>query len=96
MKIRISGKARAELVGIYRYLARRNPEAAEKTVADIDLRLRQLADFPLMGRQRPELAPDLRSLLAGTYIVFYTIADQEITVLRVIDGRMDIHKELKV
>jgi plasmid stabilization system protein ParE len=59
MKIRISGKARSELIEIYRYLARHNPVAAERAVADIDFRLRQLSDFPLMGRQRPEFAPDL-------------------------------------
>ena len=95
MKIRIAGKARTELIEIYRYLAQHNPTAAERTLADIDFRLRQLASFPLMGRQRPELAPGLRSILAGTHLVFYRIGDEEVTVLRVIDGRMDIHKELK-
>ena len=95
MKIRISGKARAELVEIYRYLVERNPAAAENSLNDIDTRLRQLSRFPFMGRERPELAENLRSVLAGTHLIFYSIGDDEIVVMRVIDGRMDIDKEFR-
>ncbi|MBI1203106.1 MAG: type II toxin-antitoxin system RelE/ParE family toxin [Rhodopseudomonas sp.] len=95
MKIRISGKARADLVEIYRYLMERNPAAAENSLNDIDARLCQLSLFPFMGRERSELAENLRSALAGTHLIFYSIGDDEIVVIRIIDGRMDIDKEFR-
>jgi toxin ParE1/3/4 len=95
MKIRISGKARAELLEIYRYLSERNPAVADRTAADVDAKLRQLAHFPFMGRERPEFAPRLRSVLVRTYLVFYTFSDDGIVIMRVIDGRMDIDKEFR-
>jgi plasmid stabilization system protein ParE len=51
MKVRISGKARAELLDIYAYFAARNPAAAERTLQDINAKLRQLSHFPFMGRE---------------------------------------------
>lgn len=95
MNIRISGKARGDLLGIYRYLAERNADVAESTVVDVDSKLRRLRDFPFMGRERSELSPNLRSILVRTFLIFYTVADDGILVLRVIDGRMDIDKEFR-
>ena len=76
MKILISGKGRGDLLEIYRYLAERNPDAAESTAADMNFKLRQLSDFPFMGRERSELAPKLRSVLVRTFLIFYTINDE--------------------
>ena len=95
MKVRVSGKARAELIEIYRYLAERNPDAAESTLQDINSKFRQLSHFPFLGRERPELATNLRSALVRTYLIFYTVADEQVVIVRVIDGRMDIRKEFQ-
>lgn len=95
MKVRVSGKARAELLNIYRYMAERNPTAAESMLQDIDAKLRQLSHFPFMGRERPEFAPNLRSVLIRTYLVFYIVDKQEIVIMRIVDGRMDLDKEFQ-
>ena len=95
MKVRVSAKARSDLFQIYRYLAERNPAAAEGILQDIDAKMRQLSHFPFMGRERPELAAHLRSALVHTYLIFYSVADDHLVVVRVIDGRTDVSKELQ-
>jgi plasmid stabilization system protein ParE len=37
----------------------------------------------------------VRSVVAGMHLIFYLVADEQITVLRVIDGRMDIDVEFR-
>lgn len=95
MKVQFSGKARSDLVQAYRYLAERNPVAAEKFMGDVDLKLDQLSRFPHIGRDRSEFAPNLRSILVLTFLLFYAIRGGRIEIVRVIDGRMDIHQELQ-
>jgi toxin ParE1/3/4 len=95
MKIRISGKARIELMQIYSYLAERNADVAETFLQDINSKLRQLSNFPFMGRERPELAPHLRSVLVRTYLILYRVIDEQIVITRVVDGRMDVDKEVR-
>ena len=63
MKVRISGKAKDDLRQVYRFLSERNPAVADNLVTDIDSKLELLGRFPYMGRERPELASNLRSVL---------------------------------
>ena len=95
MKVRISRKARIELLDIYAYLAERNPTSAESILQEINSRLRQLSRFPFMGRERSEFAANLRSALVRTYLIYYTVTDDEIVIMRVVDGRMDVDKEFQ-
>ena len=37
----------------------------------------------------------MRSILVGTYVIFYLVERDRIVVVRVIDGRMDIDEEFK-
>jgi toxin ParE1/3/4 len=96
MRVRISGKARTDLLAIYSYLAERNPLAAENVVEEINSKFRQLSHFPFMGRSRPEFLPSVRSALVGSYLVLYRVEDDDhIIVMRVIHGRMDVDKEFR-
>jgi toxin ParE1/3/4 len=52
-----------------------------------------LTDHPLAGRQRPELAPNLRSFPVGNYIIFYIPGPQGIELVRVLNARQDISAE---
>jgi toxin ParE1/3/4 len=83
------------LLRIYSYVSRENPDIATSILRRIDARLRQLAQFPFIGRPRQSLAPGLRGLLAGNHLVFYTVEPDRITVVRVIDARMDIDEEFR-
>jgi toxin ParE1/3/4 len=95
MKVFVSDKAKRDLLRIYSYVSQDNPDAATAILRRIDARLGQLSRFPFIGRERSNLAMGLRGLLAGNYVIFYTVAPDSITVVRVIDGRMDIDEEFR-
>ena len=46
--------------------------------------------MPLLGRERPELLPGLRSVVVGHHVVFYRPFDGGIEVARVLDGVRDL------
>jgi toxin ParE1/3/4 len=75
MKIVITDHARHGLLRIYRYIAGRNPRAADAIVERIDRKVQQLRHFPFIGRQRSSLAPGVRSVVAGMHLIFYLVAD---------------------
>jgi plasmid stabilization system protein ParE len=41
------------------------------------------------------LGAGVRSLVAGTQVIFYTVEKERIIVVRVLDGRRDIDEEFK-
>jgi toxin ParE1/3/4 len=51
--------------------------------------------FPFIGRERSALSPGLRCLVIGTYLLFYAANEDEITIVRVIDARMDVDEEFR-
>ncbi len=65
--------------------------------ASADRLLRQIArvvatldEFPLAGRSRDDVRAGLRSLSAGSQIVFYRLMGDRAQIVRVLDGRRDI------
>jgi toxin ParE1/3/4 len=95
MKIFVSDKARQDLLRTFAYLAERNPTAAEALLQAIDRRFEQLGRFPFIGRERSSLGAGLRSVLVRTHLIFYTVEQDRIAIVRVIDGRMDVDEELQ-
>jgi toxin ParE1/3/4 len=95
MQIVLSEKARTDLLGIYRYLAERNPVAAETFARRIDENFENLARFPFIGRERSSLAAGLHCLIVGLHLIFYIVEADRIIVVRVIDGRMDVDEEFQ-
>jgi hypothetical protein len=53
-------EAEEDLIEIWIYIAQDNPGAADSVLDDIEERFYALADNPLMGRLRPNIAPELR------------------------------------
>jgi toxin ParE1/3/4 len=49
-----------------------------------------LASSPLVGRNREDLAPNLRSFPVGNYVVFYQAEPDGIIVVRILSGARDI------
>jgi toxin ParE1/3/4 len=92
MRVRLSGTARRDLLDIYAYLSSRNPAAADRVLRAINDSLRRLTDFPYTGRERDEFGPAIRSLVVRSYLVFHRIEGNDIVVIRVVDGRMDLSK----
>ncbi len=93
MRIAVSYKARADLLRIFRYLEERSPNAADAFIHRVDSNFDNLVRFPFIGRERSWLAPGIRCLVVGLHLVFYIVDSDQITIVRVIDGRMDVDEE---
>lgn len=85
--------ARRDLIEIWTYIAADNEAAADGVLDRIDEVLAMLADNPRAGRPRPELAPDLRSFPAGSYVLFYLPGVDGIELVRVRSGFLDISRD---
>ncbi len=63
---------------------------AYRFIDTITAKAELLATQPQMGRERPELAPGLRSFPVGAFILFYRPTKGGIEVVRVLHGSRDI------
>jgi toxin ParE1/3/4 len=86
-------QAREDLLDIWQYIADDNETAATALLRRIDRAIQMLADNPQAGRERPELAPNLRSFPVGNYVIFYMPGSHGIEVVRVLNARQDISAE---
>jgi len=68
--IQRTAQAEEDLIEIWIYIAQDNPGAADRVLDDIEQRFHALADNPLMGRLRPDIAPELRYFAVGSYLIF--------------------------
>jgi toxin ParE1/3/4 len=55
---------------------------------------RRLADFPGLGRERPDYEPDARSFQVEQHIVIYRATATELRISRILHVRRDIDAEL--
>jgi toxin ParE1/3/4 len=76
-------------------LVEQNPDAAISTISDINRKFVSLTSFPFIGRDRSTLRPGIRSVIAGTYVIFYRIEPDRIIIMRVLHGRRDIDAEFQ-
>jgi len=67
----VAPAARNDLRAIRDYISGDNPEAARHVVMRLRDAARVLAGAPGLGRRRPELGADVRSLAADRYVLFY-------------------------
>jgi toxin ParE1/3/4 len=89
-RIQRTEQAELELVEILFYFRSRSPNVADRFESDFEEKCRLLAEFPHMGRDRVELAPDLRSSLVKPYVLFYRPLDDVNAIIRVIHGSRDL------
>ena len=82
--------AETDILEIWDYIADDSLAAADRWVDHLDKQFRVLATQPMMGRARDELAPGVRSVPFGRYVVFYVPLDDGIDVVRVLHGARDI------
>lgn len=88
-QFRVSDVARLDLDEIWLYIAQDNFDAADKFIYAIVSRFPKLAAMPLIGRQREELSPRLRSFSVSRYVIFYRPIENGIEIVRVLHGARD-------
>ncbi len=94
-EIRWSYEAEQWLKEIYEYISADNPTAAQKVVSGIYDKAQMLSNFPQLGyKYREEPEGDIRILLYGHYRIAYLITDNNIDILGVFHGALDIERYL--
>jgi len=84
-------RAQEDLLEAWLYMADDDLVIADRVVDTIEQESRIREDQPWIGRARPELGRQLRSWPTSTpYILFYTVAELEVTVLRVLHHARDV------
>lgn len=91
MNVHWTKTAEAHLDAIFAYIAQDSPEYARQMVDRLTRRSQQIAHFPLSGRKVPEYEMDqIREVIEGAYRIIYYVKPDQIDVLAVIHGAMDI------
>ncbi|MFO7985496.1 MAG: type II toxin-antitoxin system RelE/ParE family toxin [Desulfatiglandaceae bacterium] len=91
MKVHWTDTAEEHLDAIYAHIALDSPTYAKRMVDRLTRRSQQIADFPLSGRRVPEYDMDqIREVIEGPYRIIYHIKSDQIDVLAVIHGAMNI------
>jgi toxin ParE1/3/4 len=81
-------EAFADLDGIREYIAKDNPDAADRVIGEIFDGIRALAPFPDQGFRRPNITSrPLRFKLVREYVIAYAPEKKPLWVVAVFHGR---------
>ncbi|WP_340122316.1 type II toxin-antitoxin system RelE/ParE family toxin [Methylobacter svalbardensis] len=95
LKIRLTQAAEQHLEDIWFYTLSEWSEAqAGQYVSMIEQGIMQLLDNPYIGKARPEIKKDLRSLQIQKHLVFYRAGTEYIDIIGILHSRMDTGKWL--
>jgi toxin ParE1/3/4 len=90
-------RASEDLLLIYEFIGLDNPDAAERLITTIEIKVELLVRYPRLGTRRPEIRRTTRILLEGPYLILYqTHPDtdegpiREVEIVRIVDGRRDL------
>jgi len=91
MKVHWTDTAEGHLDAIYAYITQDSPEYAKRMVDRLTRKSQQIAEFPFSGRKVPEYDVDqIREVIEGSFRIIYYIKADQIDILAVIHGAMDV------
>jgi toxin ParE1/3/4 len=91
MKVHWTDTAAGQLDAIYNYIAQDSRQYARRVVYRLIRRSRQIAGHPFSGRKVPEYdVKPVREVIEGSYRILYQIKPDQIDVIAIIHGAMDI------
>lgn len=94
MKVHWTDAAEAQLDAIYAYIAQNSTTYALRVVDRVTNRSQQIAAFPLSGRKVSEYdLEQIREVFSGPFRIIYHIKPDQIDVLAVIHGSMNVPHE---
>jgi toxin ParE1/3/4 len=83
-------EARLDMLDISERIAEDNALASDQWIEFMEEKFQTLAQAPMMGRSRDDLAPGLRGFPVGRYIIFYRPIEGGIEIARVLYGGRDL------
>jgi toxin ParE1/3/4 len=94
LQLILAPNARADFSDLLLYTRRQWGQRQRATYkAVIDRALRELTEFPNLGRARDEISPGLRSFPAGRHVIYYRVTGTELIVTRIVHGSRDFDGE---
>jgi toxin ParE1/3/4 len=93
LRIERTHRADEDLISIWLEIAKNNPVAADRILDAIESRWLQLAFHPFSGLARDDIAPGIRHLVVGSYLILYRIVDDHIDIVRALYGRREITRK---
>jgi toxin ParE1/3/4 len=93
MAHRVAAEVEVDLDEIWLYVAKESGsmDAATRLVDWITERFFFLASFPYAGRARDDdFGSGSRSFAAGEYVIVYSVAGEDVLILRVVHGRRNL------
>ena len=95
MKVVITQTAEASLEEIYRYKCEYSIAHADDFLGEIyDFTIKNLSEFPHLGRVYNEARGLFRLVYRKGFNIYYTIGEQKVFVLFIIDGALNFNQEL--
>jgi toxin ParE1/3/4 len=82
--------AEADLDEIWLFIATDSVERADKFIDKLTERFVTLARLPRAGRSRSEIKKGLRSFSFRNYVIFYSLAGDDVIIERVLHGSRDV------
>ncbi|MBO9517053.1 MAG: type II toxin-antitoxin system RelE/ParE family toxin [Porphyrobacter sp.] len=76
------------------FIRRDNPARAESFVEEISRKIEMIAERPLSFPARPDLGPEIRSGLHGSYLIIFQFQDDLVSIVRVLHGARDVESLL--
>ena len=90
-RVRFTARAREDLLDIWLFVAARNSETVADRVYDgIERTCELLREHPQIGRARPEIHGDARSLVIDRWLALYRVTENGPEIVRIIDGARDL------
>ena len=90
MRLIFAPLAVADLEEIGDYIALDNPPRALSFIRELRTQCRKILDNPLAFPAREDLAPGLRVLPYGQYLIFYRPMDTIVRIERILHGARDV------
>ncbi|MCG7873098.1 MAG: type II toxin-antitoxin system RelE/ParE family toxin [Candidatus Thiodiazotropha lotti] len=95
MKVRLSKPTRAGLDEIWRYTKENwGVNQADRNIDALTMRLRWLTKNKPLWMSRDELNRGLFSFREGRYVIFFKASKQSISIIRILNDRMDVSLRL--
>lgn len=99
MNVNYTPQARDDLRETYDYIADvlQNPAAAKQIIAKIVMSCGNLQNHPNLGfslQDKIDRESDYRCLVCGKHIAFYRVLEEEVRIVRILDGRTDYMRVL--
>ena len=90
LELEVSPEAENDLLEIWLYIAEDQAINADRYLDKLQEKALTLAEFPNLGRDRPELGEGLKSFPVDRYNLYYQVSESKLILVRVLPADRDI------